>query len=221
MSSGIPTSLSARICGGRSVLIMMAAVGMVLLIGCVNLANLMMARASTREREVAVRASLGAGRWRLGRQFLTESGLLGVCGGVAGLGAGYAAVVVLRAGIPPFSLPREVNVAMDGRILLFSLAISVVTGVLFGLVPAIQAARPDLAATIKEGGRGSTAGGRRRMRSVLVVAEVALAFVLLTGAGLLLRSFRNLMQVDAGFDAANAITAGLPIPEKRFPDPAH
>ena len=204
----------------RSVLIMMAAVGMVLLIGCVNLANLMMARASAREREVAVRASLGAGRWRLVRQFLTESVLLAVCGGVAGLGVGYAAMVALRAAIPPFSLPREVNVAMDGRILLFSLAISVVTGVLFGLVPAIQAARPDLAATIKEGGRGSTAGGRRRMRSVLVVAEVALAFVLLTGAGLLLRSFRNLMQVDAGFDAANAITAGLPIPEKRFPDPA-
>jgi putative ABC transport system permease protein len=204
----------------RSVLIMMGAVGMVLLIGCVNLANLMMARASTREREVAVRASLGAGRWRLVRQFLTESVLLAVCGGVAGLGVGYAAMVALRAALPPFSLPRETNIAMDGRILLFSLAISVVTGVLFGLVPAIQAARPDLAATIKEGGRGSTAGGRRRMRSVLVVAEVALAFVLLTGAGLLLRSFRNLMRVDAGFDAANAITAGLPIPEKRFPDPA-
>jgi putative ABC transport system permease protein len=204
----------------RSVLIMMGAVGMVLLIGCVNLANLMMARASTREREVAVRASLGAGRWRLVRQFLTESVLLAVCGGVLGLGVGYVAMAALRAAIPPYSLPREVNVAMDGRLLLFGLAISVVTGVLFGLVPAIQAARPDLAGTIKEGGRGSTSGGRRRMRSALVVVEVALAFVLLTGAGLLLRSFRNLLRVDAGFDAGNAIAAGLPISEKRFPDPA-
>jgi putative ABC transport system permease protein len=204
----------------RSVLIMMGAVGMVLLIGCVNLANLMMARASTREREVAVRASLGAGRWRLVRQFLTESVLLAVCGGLLGLGVGYAAMVALRAAVPPYSLPREVNVTMDGRLLLFSLAISVVTGVLFGLVPAIQAARPNLASTIKEGGRGSSSGGRRRMRSALVVVEVALAFVLLTGAGLLLRSFRNLLRVDAGFDAANAITAYVPIPEKRFPDPA-
>jgi putative ABC transport system permease protein len=204
----------------RSVLILMGAVGMVLLIGCVNLANLMMARASTREREVAVRASLGAGRWRLVRQFLTESVLLAVCGGVLGLGVGYAVMAALRAAIPPYTLPREVNVSMDGRLLLFSLAISVVTGVLFGLVPAIQAARPDLAGTIKEGGRGSTSGGRRRMRSVLVVVEVALAFVLLTGAGLLLRSFSNLLRVDAGFDAANAITAGVPISEKRFSDPA-
>jgi putative ABC transport system permease protein len=204
----------------RSVLILMGAVGMVLLIGCVNLANLMMARASTREREVAVRASLGAGRWRLVRQFLTESVLLAVCGGVLGLGVGYAGMATLRAAIPPYTLPREVSVTMDARLLLFSLAISVVTGVLFGLVPAIQAARPDLAATIKEGGRGSTSGGRRRLRSALVVVEVALAFVLLTGAGLLLRSFQNLMQVDAGFDASNVITAGVPIPEKRFPDPA-
>ena len=204
----------------RSVLILMGAVGMVLLIGCVNLANLMMARASTREREVAVRASLGAGRWRLVRQFLTESVFLAVCGGVLGLGVGYAGMAALRAAIPPYSLPREASIALDGRVLLFSLAISVVTGVLFGLVPAIQAARPDLAGTIKEGGRGSTSGARRRMRSALVVVEVALAFVLLSGAGLLLRSFRNLLQVDAGFNADNAITAGVPINEKRFPDPA-
>jgi putative ABC transport system permease protein len=204
----------------QSVLIMMGAVAMVLLIACVNLANLTMARASTREREVAVRASLGAGRWRLVRQFLTESVLLAIFGGVLGLGVGYAGMTALRAAIPPFTLPREVSVEMGGRLLLFSLAISVLTGVLFGLVPAIQAARPDLAGTIKEGGRGSTSGGRRRMRSALVVVEVALAFVLLTGAGLLLRSFRNLMTVDPGFDAANVLTADVPIDEKRFPDPA-
>ncbi len=207
----------------QSVLIMMAAVAMVLLIGCANLANLMMARASTRKREVAVRAALGAGRWRLIRQFLTESVLLALGGGALGLGVGYVAMAALRAAgavLPPNSLPRELHVAMDARLLAFCLAISVITGVLFGLAPAIQAARPDLAGTIKEGGRGSTAGGRRRARSALVVAEVALAFVLLTGAGLLLRSFQNLLRVDAGFDAASTLTAGLPVPDKRFPDPA-
>ncbi len=205
----------------RSVLIMMAAVGMVLLIGCVNLANLMMARATSREREVAVRASLGAGRWRLVRQFLTESVLLAVCGGTLGIALGYITMAGLRAAMPPFSLPREINVTMDARILLFSLAISVLTGVLFGLAPALQAARPDLAATIKEGGRGSSAGGgRRRLRSALVVTEVALAFMLLTGAGLLLRSFQRLTAVDAGFDTTNVLTMGLPTAVKQYPDSA-
>jgi len=221
---GVTIDRYADAIGGQglreSVLIMMGAVAMVLLIACVNLANLMMARASTREREVAVRASLGAGRWRLIRQFLTESVLLAVCGGALGLGVGYAGMSALRAAIPPYTFPREVNVEMDGRLLLFGLAISVLTGILFGLVPAMQAARPDLAGTIKEGGRGSTSGGRRRLRSALVVVEVALAFVLLSGAGLLLRSFRNLMAVDPGFDAVNVLTAGVPIDEKRFPDPA-
>ena len=204
----------------RSVWIMMAAVGMVLLIGCANLANLMMGRAASREREVAVRASLGAGRWRLVRQFLTESVLLSLSGGVLGVGLGYAVMAILRLALPPFSLPREVHVTMDAPVLLFSLALSVLTGILFGLAPALQAARPQLAATMKEGGRGSTTGGaRRRVRSALVVAEVALAFMLLSGAGLLLRSFQRLMHVDAGFDIANVITAGLPVSSKQFPDP--
>ncbi len=204
----------------QAVLIIMCAVGVVLLIACANLANLMLARSSTREREVAVRASLGAGRWRLIRQFLTESVLLSICGGVLGLAVGWAGMIGLRAAIPPFALPREVTATMDGRVLLFALAISVLTGILFGLAPAIQAARPDLASTIKEGGRGSTAGARQRFRNALVVAEVALAFVLLTASGLLLRSFRNLLRVDPGFETANVITANLPISEKRFPEPA-
>ncbi|MBZ5618460.1 MAG: ABC transporter permease [Acidobacteriia bacterium] len=203
----------------RSVWIMMAAVGMVLLIGCANLANLMMGRAASREREVAVRASLGAGRWRLVQQFLTESVLLSFSGGVLGVGLGYAVMAILRLALPPFSLPREVNVTMDAPVLLFSLALSILTGILFGLAPALQAARPQLAATMKEGGRGSTTGGARRLvRSALVVAEVALAFMLLSGAGLLLRSFQRLMLVDAGFDITNVITAGLPVSNKKIPD---
>jgi putative ABC transport system permease protein len=204
----------------RVLMILMSAAGMVLLIGCANLANLLMARSSSREREVAVRASLGAGRWRLVRQFLTESILLSLGGGIFGIGVGYAGMAAVRAAIPPFSLPREFNVTMDGRVLLFALAISVLTGILFGLVPAVHTARPDLAATVKEGPQGGTAGGQRsHSRRVLVVAEIALAFVLLTGAGLLLRSFYRIMHVDPGFDATNVITAGVPISPKQIPDP--
>jgi putative ABC transport system permease protein len=200
--------------------IMMAAVGMVLLIGCANLANLMMARAAAREREVAVRASLGASRWRLIRQFLTESILISMSGGLLGIAVGYAVMELLRFALPPYTLPREANVSMDSRVLLFALAISVLTGILFGLAPAIQAARPKLAASMKEGGRGSTIGGaRRRIRGALVVVEVALAFVLLTGAGLLLRSFEHMMTVETGFDTNNVISMGLPLSEKRIPNP--
>jgi putative ABC transport system permease protein len=203
----------------RSVWIMMAAVGMVLLIGCANLANLTLARGASREREVAVRASLGAGRWRLIRQFLTESVLLAVSGGLAGVALGYAVMKLLMLALPPYSLPREVQVTMDLRVLLFALAVSLITGIVFGLAPALQAARPKLAAVMKEGGRGSSPGGaRRRIRSALVVAEVALAFVLLSGAGLLIRSFEQLMQVNAGFNIDNVITAGLPISNKKIPD---
>ena len=204
----------------HSVLVMMAAVGMILLIGCANLANLMLARATSREREVAVRASLGAGRARLVQQFLTESVLLALCGGVLGIGLGYLTVAGLRAAIPPFSLPREVNITMDGRVFLFALAISVATGVLFGLAPAMLAARPDLAGTIKDGGRGSSAGsGRHRLRSLLVVAEVALAFVLVSGAGLLLRSFYLLSHTDAGVETSHVLTMQLPVNVKQYSDP--
>src|SRR5262249_51641076 len=194
-------------------------VGMVLLIGCANLASLSLARGTAREREVAIRSSLGAGRWRLVRQFLTESVLLSTFGGVLGLALGYAMMAALKKAVPPFTLPREANVAIDERVLLFALALSVITGIVFGLAPAVQATRPDLASSMKQGGRGSSSGGaRHRLRSGLVVAEVALAFVLLTGAGLLIRSFFQMQQVDPGFDSTNVITAGLPVPEKRFPD---
>lgn len=205
----------------QSLYVLLAAVGMILLIGCANLANLTLARGTAREREVAIRSSLGAGRWRLIQQFLTENVLLSVCGGVLGLALGYATMAVLKAATPPFSLPREANITIDARVLLFTLALSVLTGIIFGLAPAIQATRPDLAGSMKEGGRGaSTGGARQRFRAALVVIEVALAFVLLTCAGLLIRSFFQMRQVDPGFDSTNVITAGLPIPDKRFPDPA-
>jgi putative ABC transport system permease protein len=204
----------------KSLYVLLAAVGMVLLIGCANLANLTLARSTVREREVAIRASVGAGRWRLVRQFLTENVLLSVIGGVLGVALGYALMAGLKAAIPPFSLPAEANITLDSRVLLFALALSVFTGIIFGLAPAIQATRPDLAGCMKEGGRGSSTGGaRHRLRSALVVTEVALAFLLLTGSGLLIRSFFEMQNVDTGFNSENVITAGLPISEKRFPNP--
>jgi putative ABC transport system permease protein len=204
----------------QSLYVLLSAVGMVLLIGCANLANLTLARGTAREREVAIRASVGAGRWRLVRQFLTENVLLSICGGVAGLGLGLALKKGLELAMPPFSLPREADVAIDGRVLVFTLVLAVFTGIVFGLAPALQATRPNLAGCMKEGGRGASSGGRHKVRGALVVTEVALAFVLLTGAGLLIRSFFQMQQVDTGFDSTNVLTAGLPIAEKRFPDPA-
>lgn len=204
----------------QSLYVLLAAVGMVLLIGCANLANLTLARGTAREPEVAIRSSLGATRWRLVRQFLTESVLLSLGGGLLGIAVGYATMARLKTAIPRFTLPREASVTLDGRVLLFALLLSVFTGVLFGLAPALQATRPDLAGSMKEGGRGASAdGARMRVRGVLVVTEMAVAFVLLTGAGLLIRSFFAMQNVDPGFDSTNVITAGLPIPTQRFPDP--
>jgi putative ABC transport system permease protein len=203
----------------QSLYVLLAAVGMVLLIGCANLANLTLARGTAREREVAIRLALGAGRWRLIRQFLTETTLLSMGGGILGLAVGYVTLASLKTALPPFFLPREANVALDGRALAFALAVSAVTGILFGLVPSLRATRINLAATIREGGHGaSAAGGRQRARAILVVSEMALAFMLLTCAGLLIRSFFAMMRADPGFDSTNVLTAGLPVSEKRFPD---
>jgi putative ABC transport system permease protein len=203
----------------QSLYVLLSAVGMVLLIGCANLANLTLARGTAREREVAIRASVGAGRWRLVRQFLTENVLLSICGGVLGLALGLTLKAGLELALPPFSLPREADLAIDTRVLLFTLALAILTGIIFGLAPALQATRPNLAGCMKDGGRGASSGGRHKVRGALVVTEVALAFVLLTGAGLLIRSFFQMQQVDTGFDSTNVLTAGLPIPDKRFPDP--
>jgi putative ABC transport system permease protein len=203
----------------RSLYVLLAAVAAVLLIACANLANLTLARGTSREREVAIRASLGAGRWRLIRQFLAENVVLSLAGGVLGLGLAFAMVAGLNALTPPFTLPSEAVVRIDARVLAFTLAISVLTGIIFGLAPALQAASPKLAETIKEGGRGTTAGGARgRLRSALVIAETALAFILLTGAGLLIRSFDALMNVHTGFDANNVLTMDLPLSPAKVTD---
>jgi putative ABC transport system permease protein len=203
-----------------AVIALFAATAFVLLIGCANLANLALARGVARRREVAVRASLGAGRWRLARQFLTENLLLSIAGGVLGVGIGYATMRAVKAVLPPNALPPEVDIRMDFDVLLFALVVTVLTGILFGLAPAIQATRSNLVEPMKEGGQGTTpTGNGARVRSTLVVAEIALAFVLLVGSGLLLRSLFSTLAVDPGFDATNVLTANLPVANAQYPDP--
>jgi putative ABC transport system permease protein len=206
----------------QSLYLLLAAAGMVLLIACANIANLTLARGVVREREVAIRASLGAGRWRLVRQFLTESLLLSTGGSIFGLGVAWVSLSGLEmmmnyAGM----LPAVATITMDGHVLLFTLILSVLTGVICGLAPALQATRPEAMASMKQAGSGLSAGRKRqRMRSVLVSIEVMLAFVLLTGAGLLLRSFSQLQKVDMRVaDPANVTVAWMPIPDKRFSTP--
>jgi putative ABC transport system permease protein len=204
-----------------AVIALFGATALVLLIGCANLANLALARGVARRREVAVRSSLGAGKWRLARQFLTENLLLSVIGGVLGVGVGYATMRAIQSVIPQGALPPEIDVRMDGDVLLFAAAATVLTGILFGLAPAIQATRTNLTEPMKEGGQGTTpTGSGARVRSTLVVAEIALAFVLLVGSGLLLRTLFSTLAVDPGFDATNVLTANLPVPNARYPDPA-
>jgi putative ABC transport system permease protein len=204
-----------------SLYVLLAAVGAILLIGCANLANLTLARGTARERELAVRAALGAGRWRLIQQLLEENLLVALAGGSLGLALGYGMMRGLKLLVPQGYLPSEADVSIDFNILLFTLVISIFTAVLFGLAPAFHATRVDLAASMKEGGRSASSGsGRARLRSALIVSEVALAFILLSGAGLLIGSFFRLQQVDTGFSSTNVITAGLPVPRTRFAQPA-
>ena len=204
----------------RSLLVLLAAVGAILLIGCANLANLTLARGAAREREIAVRTSLGASSWRLIRQLLTENLLIAGAGGALGLALGYAMIRGLIRLAPPFSLPSEADVSIDPGILLFTLAVSLATALLFGLAPAIHATRVDPASSMKEGGRSATSGaGRARLRSALIVTEVAMAFMLLAGAGLLVGSFFRMLQVDTGFTSTNVITARLPLARDRFRQP--
>jgi len=201
----------------QSLYVLMGAVSMVLLIACANLANLTLARGISRQREVAIRAAIGAGRWRLVRQFLTESLLMSAGGGALGLALAYAGLALMKATMPSGTIPANLEVVMDGRVLLFVLGLSVLTGVLFGIVPALKATRTDLTNSIREGGAGASSGHpSRRLRGALVVVEVALAFILLAGAGLLIRSFFRMQAVETGFDSTNVVTADLPIPDRRF-----
>ena len=200
----------------RPLLILFGAVAFVLLIACVNVSNLLLARATTRTGEIAVRAALGAGRWRLVRQLLAESVALSLAGGAAGLLLASWGVRALMA-VAPADLPRATAVEMDASVLAFSIGLSVLAGVLFGTVPAVIASRPDLAVFLRDVRRdGGSSGGRRRLRHVLVAAQVALALVLLTGAGLAIRSFQRLTQVDPGFRTENVLTVSLNLPEATY-----
>ncbi|MGA3043933.1 MAG: ABC transporter permease [Bryobacteraceae bacterium] len=191
-------------------LVLLAAVGFVLLIACVNVANLLLARSTGRIREFAIRAALGARRGRVIRQLLTESLILSCAGG--GLGLLLAAWGTQAAiGLMPDALPRAQSVHMDSRVLLFALAASVLAGIFFGLVPALRTTRADLQATLKEGGRGSS-GARQRLQGLFVAVEMAMALVLLAGAGLMIRSLANLWSVNPGFNPRNVITFSVSSP---------
>jgi putative ABC transport system permease protein len=188
----------------------------VLLIACVNVANLLLARAETRRKELAIRTALGASAARLTRQMLTESALLAIAGGVLGLGLAWWGVRLLVA-LAPSSIPRLGDVRVDLPVLAFTLTISLLTGLLFGLAPALRAVRTDSASTLKEGGKTSTVGsGLRRARRALVVSEVALAVVTLAGAGLLVRSLWKLQAIDLGFDHTSVLTMRLSLPSRSF-----
>jgi putative ABC transport system permease protein len=196
--------------------VLLAAVGFVLLIACANVANLLLARATTRQKEMALRTALGASRWRVIRQLLTESVLLSLIGGGLGLLLAKWGVKAILA-ISPNSIPRAQEIGLDGRVVAFTVLISVLTGLVFGLVPALQASRVDLNEALKDAGRGST-GKRHWFRSGLVVAEIMLTLVLLVGAGLLIRSFYHLQKVDPGFIVDNLLTFNLALPQAKYPD---
>ena len=198
--------------------VLLGAVSLVLLIACANVANLLLSRAEARQKEMAIRTALGAGRGRLARQLLTESALLGVLGGAVGLLLALWGIDVLPA-VNPASVPRAGEIGVDGRALAFTLVVSLATAALFGLAPAVQASRGDVGEALKEGGRGITAGSpRQRFRRALVVSEVTLAVVLVIGAGLMARSFLTLRAVRPGFDAANVLTMRLSLPMAKYRD---
>ena len=202
-------------------MLLLAAVGFVLLIACANVASLLLTRSLARQKEVAIRAALGASRWRVVRQLLTESVLLSLIGGVAGVFLAYGGTRALVALLPANqinALPFLANLHIDARILIFSFGLSALTGMIFGLAPAIQASRPQLTGILKEGGRNASAGSGHRLRTAFVVTEIALAVVLLVGSGLLLKSLFRLLNTSPGFNPENILTMTVVLPATKYND---
>ena len=201
----------------RTLLTLGAAVALLLLIACANVANMLLARSTARDKEMAIRAALGASRWRVMRQLLLESLLLALGGALLGCVLAWGGTKALVTYIPDGAIPKEAEIGLDRAVLLFSLGLAGLTAMLFGLAPALQMARQDIAVPLKEAGRGMSGGFRRgRMRSALVVVELALSLVLLTGAGLMMRTFVTLYTTDLGFDPAHILVARLPFPKGQY-----
>jgi putative ABC transport system permease protein len=201
--------------------VLMGVVGLVLLIACVNLANLLLAQAAKREKELTLRAALGAGRSRLVRQLLTESTLLALLGGLGGLLIAFWGRKLLWSFRPPFLPDGSIDLSFDSRVLFFTLAVSVLTGLVFGIIPALKASNTDLNEVLKAGGRGGTMGwAHNRMRSLLVVSEIALALVALIGAGLFLRSMQKAQEINIGFEAKNLFEYNFDLGALRY-EPEH
>ena len=213
-------SLTEQVVGGvkRAILLLLGAVGFLLLIACANVANLLLARAEARQREMAVRSALGAGGWRLVRQLLTESIVLTSVAAVTGLVLAFAAVRYV-AWWNPANIPRVHTVGLDARVLMFTALVALLTSIVFSLVPALRARRVDLNESLKDGQTTSGGGARQRFRNTLVVVEMALAVVLLVGAGLMLRSLWSLQQIRLGFDPANVLTMRLSLPQASYQKP--
>jgi putative ABC transport system permease protein len=200
-----------------SLLALLGAVGLVLLIACANVANLLLARSAARQKEIAIRAAMGASRTRVLRQMLTESILLSVIGGIAGLLLSIWLTDVLMSIIPE-GAPRPEHVGIDFRVLTFALGVSALTGILFGIVPALQASKLDVTSALKEGGRSAEGHRRTSARSLLLIGEVALSLMLLVGAGLLIKSFLRLQEVRPGFNAHNVLIANVALPGAKYKD---
>src|SRR4029079_10361156 len=201
-----------------SLLVVLGAGAVVLLIACANLANLTLARTHGRAKEIALRGALGASRLRVVQQLLTEGLVLGIGGGIAGLAAAYFGVDLLKTAFAT-AVPRMSEVTVDTRVLAFTGVIAIVAGLLAAFAPAWQLSGRDASEALKLGDRGNSAGSHGRLRSLLVISEVALALMLLIGAGLLMRSLSGLRAVDAGFDAHHVLTANIDIPMPKYPTP--